>query len=62
MHSVPFTKITEIKEEEVPEYLKGDLVEEIQRIKREEAQRYENLQKLLLKVCLGRKGKAIPDE
>lgn len=62
MHSVPFTEVTDIKEEEVPEYLRGDLVEEIQRIKKEEAERYENLQKLMLKVCLGRKGKAVVQE
>lgn len=40
MHDVGFTEVTNIKEEEVPEYLKGDLVEEIERIKKEEAERY----------------------
>ncbi len=35
---------------------------EIERIKKEEIDRYEQLQRLLLKVCLGRKGHVIEEE
>ena len=40
MYDVGFMEVMNIKEEEVLEYLKGDLVEEIEWIKKEEVECY----------------------